>query len=554
MAVSVREVLALPVLRAGEPEVLCAPDQLDRPVRWVHISELADIGSLLSGGELILTTGVALPGSAVALRRYVATLGAAGACALVVELGRRFTRVPDAIVRAGTAYGLPVVALRRSVRFVEVTETVHARIINAQVDLLAASDRAHAEFTRLSVEGAPAAVILDKVAEMSGQAVVLEDLAHRVVAFSTQAGRPEHLLRDWEARSRRCPWTERTAEAGLEGWLTCPVGPRAQHWGRLVMPTVTGPAGRSATSATAATPAMLLERAAEALAINRLLERERAGLLEQAHRRLLVDLLERRVPGDDEARARLAALGLPTGHRGVLALAVSSQLPGIDDPVSAGRLDRQLAEAAAAAAEAAGMAALTASVSAGRGLLLGPAPAPSGLERVLSGLADALADRLEALAWPHPYAVAVAGPGPLGDAGGLLAEASHVAEVAVPLRASRPRPYYRHADVRLRGLLTLLRADPRVLGFAAAELGHLLAHDASHGSDLLGLLRDYFAAGGSKAVLARRVHLSRPALYARLAAIEKVLGVRLGDPESALALHVALLAHEVAAGPALPRP
>ena len=33
---------------------------LDRPVRWVHISEIADPTPWLSGGELLLTTGMNL--------------------------------------------------------------------------------------------------------------------------------------------------------------------------------------------------------------------------------------------------------------------------------------------------------------------------------------------------------------------------------------------------------------------------------------------------------------------------------------------------------------
>ena len=33
---------------------------LDRPVSWVHVSELVDPTPFLAGGELLLTTGLAL--------------------------------------------------------------------------------------------------------------------------------------------------------------------------------------------------------------------------------------------------------------------------------------------------------------------------------------------------------------------------------------------------------------------------------------------------------------------------------------------------------------
>ena len=41
--VSVADVLALPVVRRGGPLVLAGHDRLDRALRWVHATELADI-------------------------------------------------------------------------------------------------------------------------------------------------------------------------------------------------------------------------------------------------------------------------------------------------------------------------------------------------------------------------------------------------------------------------------------------------------------------------------------------------------------------------------
>src|SRR3954447_24494525 len=84
------EVLELPAVQRGEPAVRAGAGHLDRPVRWVHVSEGSDIAHLLEGGELILTTGIALPESPAALTRYVDELAAVGVSALAVELGRRY--------------------------------------------------------------------------------------------------------------------------------------------------------------------------------------------------------------------------------------------------------------------------------------------------------------------------------------------------------------------------------------------------------------------------------------------------------------------------------
>src|SRR3954447_24667512 len=86
------EVLELPAVRRGEPAVRAGSGHLDRPGRWVHVSEVSDIAHLLEGGELILTTGIALPESPAALTTYVDELAAVGVSGVAVELGRRYQR------------------------------------------------------------------------------------------------------------------------------------------------------------------------------------------------------------------------------------------------------------------------------------------------------------------------------------------------------------------------------------------------------------------------------------------------------------------------------
>jgi purine catabolism regulator len=55
------------------------------------------------------------------------------------------------------------------------------------------------------------------------------------------------------------------------------------------------------------------------------------------------------------------------------------------------------------------------------------------------------------------------------------------------------------------------------------------------------VLPEYLWLAGNKAALAERLHISRPALYKRLAIIREILGVDLDDGESMTWLHVALM-------------
>jgi purine catabolism regulator len=135
----------------------------------------------------------------------------------------------------------------------------------------------------------------------------------------------------------------------------------------------------------------------------------------------------------------------------------------------------------------------------------------------------------------------------LAEARSSLLEAQQVADAAAQAPpAGAGQPYYRLADLRLRGLLYLLGGDGRVATFVDRELGPLLAYDAAHGSDLIRVLAAYLAAGGNKAEAAARAHLARPTLYERLRHIERILGVSLDSAESRASLHVALAARESA--------
>ena len=104
--------------------------------------------------------------------------------------------------------------------------------------------------------------------------------------------------------------------------------------------------------------------------------------------------------------------------------------------------------------------------------------------------------------------------------------------------------FYRLPDLRLRGLLHLLRDDPRLQTFVERELGALLASEQD--ADLIDVLAAYLTAGGNKAEAARNSHLARPTFYERLYRIERILGTDLGSAESRTSLHVALLALDAA--------
>ena len=101
-------------------------------MRWVHVSEQRNPAGTLTGGELVLSIGVAVADPTTDPVAYVAALQEAGAVGLVVELGQHVGALPTGLVEAARAARFPLVELTRAVRYVEVTEVVHARVLHRQ--------------------------------------------------------------------------------------------------------------------------------------------------------------------------------------------------------------------------------------------------------------------------------------------------------------------------------------------------------------------------------------------------------------------------------------
>ncbi|WP_328977717.1 PucR family transcriptional regulator [Streptomyces canus] len=129
-ALTLREILALDPVRAAEPELLAGHTALDRPVRWVHSSEVYEGANFLDGGELLLTNGFGLMDADDEVRRrYVRELASRGVAGLAVEVGRSLPAMPAEVVDEAHRRELPLLAMHRVVPFVRITEAANRAIV-----------------------------------------------------------------------------------------------------------------------------------------------------------------------------------------------------------------------------------------------------------------------------------------------------------------------------------------------------------------------------------------------------------------------------------------
>ncbi|MFF7373566.1 PucR family transcriptional regulator [Streptomyces tricolor] len=528
--ITVQRALELPGLRSGLPEVLAGADRLGRTVRWVHAGEVPNIASLLKGGELLLTTGYGLGTRPAEQRAFVRTLAERGIAALVVELGPRFARLPAALVDTARGAGLPLVQLHREVPFVTVTEEIHTEIVNGHYALLQRAEEVHRRCTEALLGGGGVPQVLGILADFSGNPVFLETADGRLL-YAAGAG-PEGAdpLQVWEGL--RGPHKEAPPPAGsvLVDVPGGGPGTAGSVRARLVLLPVRSPLDPVHRIAA--------ERAAGILAVVLMQARQEEELAARGRGDFLTDLAEGRIAAED-APAQARVLGFKPGGSPLLPVVMR-----IGDTLSPGGGWAVLARAVSEELAAVGVP-----------VLLGVRPV-EGRVLVLLGLRSdseraAVADRVAAALRAGVERAGMRRPGSpppvvvAGVAGGWAAASAglrHAAETATAAQGLTDRPWYdaRRLDIDL--LLWRLRDHPDLAAFVDRAIGPLREHDLRSKPPLLPTLETYLAHAGRKAETARELHLNRQTLYNRLARIGELLGTDLDDPQTVLALSLALRA------------
>ena len=554
MALTVHDVLKLEVFRRAEPEVVAGTEHLGRRVRWVHITELPDIAYLLKGGELLLTTGMGLGRDGNLHRRYVRELAETGVAGVVVELGRTFWELPRTMVEEAEACELPLIALHRETRYVEVTEAVHSAIINRQYELLQKAERIGREFTDLVLEGASLSRVVHRLAGIVEDPVILEDAAHQVVEFATHRTPIDEVLEVWEGHSRTGHQeTEAETLVRLEGDPTscawAEITLRGDPWGRVHVLNVDSPIDEM--------DGLALDRAVAAIGLTLLADRDADHLSDHARGALLSDVLHGRYESTEEIFRRAKGLGADLEGKRLIALAV--ELRDLSDLVTERELserDRQqiradaLAEMkkAISAADLAGLAALDGD----RVLAVAGLEEEDSIRQTAANIAERMAAGVARGVEGLETIIGVSdeiGPESLRRG---FDQAMEAARYGVRMQA-QARTYH-FCDLGLHHLLLRLSDGPELARFVEAELNPILEHDAKSATPLLPTLRTYVNMGGSKSAAARALHIERRSLYYRLERISRLLGRTLDDTEARTRLVLALHGLELLQSRAHARP
>lgn len=144
-------------------------------ITGVHVSELADPTPYLSGGELLLTTGMQLTGHAAQARSYAARLSACGVAALGFGLGPVHDQVPGALGQACEAQGVPLLVVPPPTPFLTVSRAYWQRLIEDERAGLSTSLGAYQALVRSATRRDPIAQVVRTLGQaISGWAARLD--------------------------------------------------------------------------------------------------------------------------------------------------------------------------------------------------------------------------------------------------------------------------------------------------------------------------------------------------------------------------------------------
>lgn len=171
-------------------ELVAGHGGADREIEAAAVSELANPGPWLQGGELLLTIGLLLPDTVDGCRSYLAGLHSAGVQAVALGLGAELPHqcAPARLITVADELGMPLLTVPDPVPFIAVTKAVFAYRARTERQELEWALQTQRALTAAAVTPGGLLGILAAHREATGRIGVVVDLLGRVLAESDAGG------------------------------------------------------------------------------------------------------------------------------------------------------------------------------------------------------------------------------------------------------------------------------------------------------------------------------------------------------------------------------
>jgi purine catabolism regulator len=533
------------LIRGLDVRVLAGERGLDLPVRWVHISELEDPTPWLSGGELLLTTGMQLDTPAQQ-REFLTRLADHQLAGLGFGTGFKHQRVPAPLIESANDRDFPVFEVPYEVPFIAVTESAFTQLVNAQYAVLRRALAAHERLQRILLSERGLEALVAALSTLIGAAVVVLDARGEPLmqrAFRRELG-PDTLAAlqaevRQRARRREARAFAPSQEEGIQG---------------LALPVASGDSTQNgASAAPARVPQawlVVFKDSGSLTDFDRL-------TLHQAVMIVALELLRERVAGDTERR--LAGDVLEAAVRGELS---GAELTRRLAPFGVGERAAAIVAQRSADRRAPGRGFEATMRGALRdeavpGLVASTGPFACALVRGLPdeellALAERIAESARADAGEDQsqpeVRVGVGRTVPSGEVRRSFNEARCAIE-ALSLSAAGngagDRGVATYKQLGSFQLLLSLQDDEALALFCDSILGPIEASDSHYGGELMRSLEAFIEENGQWERAARRLYCHRHTLRYRIRRVEELTGRNLGSARDRIEFWLALRGREL---------
>jgi len=144
-----------------DAEVLASESAQQRVVRWVHIMEVTQVGHLLNGKELILSTGIGWQDDESVGIRFLQQLIECGASGLCIELGKYTQRPLKKLKQLALEADFPLILFHKEVRYIDITQDLHAYFINRHHQMVSDLESLSVHLNQLLLSGKGLTALLD---------------------------------------------------------------------------------------------------------------------------------------------------------------------------------------------------------------------------------------------------------------------------------------------------------------------------------------------------------------------------------------------------------
>jgi PucR family transcriptional regulator, purine catabolism regulatory protein len=528
------------LIRDLEVRVAAGERGLDHAVRWVHISELLDPTPWLSGGELLLTTGLQLE-HPEQQRDYIARLNRHELAGLGFGTGFSHATVPEALCETAEDFGFPLFEVPYEVPFIAVTESAFSHLVNEHYAVLQRAISAHERLERIVLSERGLDGVAGALAALIGGPAVIFD------AHGEPLARRGHRreLDDAAVAALAAELRERVRNGARRSYV--PTGfengppPRA-----LALPVPRAP-GSDGDAAAAQAWLVAGKDAGPLTEFDRL-------TLHQAVTIVALELLRRRVADDTERRLAGDVLtGLVSGELAGAELARRLEPFGLSERV--GVLVLAPARATRAAVEDALMAAVRdeapGGLTAGTGRFscaLLPLPR-GGDDAELFALAERVRARVsDAAGSPQPGGAGRAVPvGELRRAFHEARCALEASELGAPAANGGPgRPLLAtYRDLGSFQLLLSLQDDDALRLFCDSILSPIEDGEGAYGGELMRSLEAFIECNGQWERAAKQLYCHRHTLRYRIRRVEELTGRSLDSARDRIDFWLALRGREL---------